>query len=98
VFVVIYRWRLKIGREEEFVRLWSLATIRIRQECGSGGSALFQSDDGTFVAIARWPDRESRDRCQVTDRSHLDAMRDCAESERFEEQRLSAVNDLWALS
>jgi heme-degrading monooxygenase HmoA len=96
MFVVIYCWRLKPGREDEFIRQWSLGTSRIREQCGSGGSALFRSDDGTYVAVARWPDREARDRCVVDDNSHLAAMRDCLAEECFEEQRLTTVADLWA--
>ncbi len=94
MFVAIYRWRLKPGREDEFARAWAQLTTLVRQECGSGGSALFRSDDGTYVAVARWPDRERRDRCAVTDEATLERMRDCVDL-RFDEERLTAVDDLW---
>ncbi|GAC1657445.1 MAG: hypothetical protein NVS4B3_23980 [Gemmatimonadaceae bacterium] len=95
MFIAIYRWRLKRGREHEFEQAWARMTTLIRQECGSGGSALFRSDDGTYVAIARWPDRESRDRCVAADEAALTSMRDCIEY-RLEEERLTAVNVLWS--
>ena len=70
-------------------------TSVLHEGCGSGGSALFRADDGTYVAIARWPDRETRDRCAVSDPDAAAAMRDCIET-RFPEERLTAVEDLWA--
>jgi len=93
MFAVIYRWRIKPGREDDFATAWEHMTRRIAAECGSGGSALFRAEDGTFVAIARWPDRETRERCRITDPA-LETMRDCIESP-FEEQRLDGLLDLW---
>ncbi len=64
MFAVVYRWRLKAGHEESFTRGWEMVTRAIHETCGSYGSRLHRGDDGTWVAYARWPDAETRDRCQ----------------------------------
>jgi heme-degrading monooxygenase HmoA len=53
----IYRWRVRPGREEEFVRTWTALTKRIRAGVpGARGSMLLQSAErpDEFVAVARW--------------------------------------------
>jgi len=53
----IYRWRVKPGREEQFVTTWSALTKRIRAGVpGARGSMLLRSADepDVFVAVARW--------------------------------------------
>ena len=94
MFVAIYRWRVRPEREADFVAAWERVTRAIHASCGSGGSALFRDDDGTFVAVARWPDRETRDRCEASGADDLAIMRACIE-ESFPERRLECVSDLW---
>ena len=93
MFVVIYRWRLKPGREDDFVAAWSRTTEVIREKCGSGGSALAGKADGTWAAIARWPDREAWKNCHATDDA-LITMRECIE-QSFPYEELDVVADLW---
>ena len=94
MFVAVYRWRVKTGREDEFAHAWARVTVMVRSACGSGGSALFRGDDGTYTAIARWPDRETRDRCSAAIDADLARMKECVD-ERFPEQRLDCVTNLW---
>jgi hypothetical protein len=54
MFLVIYRWRLRTGFEEQFAEAWRTITDLAIHHCGSGGSCLSQDSDGTWVAIARW--------------------------------------------
>ena len=95
MFVIVYRWRLKAGREDEFAQSWQRMTELIGRQCGSRGSALFRGDDGTFSAIALWPDRSARERCSVDAEPELARMMDCVQ-ERYPEQRLETVSNLWA--
>ncbi len=97
MFVVVYRWRLKSGREREFTRSWEALTEAIRRDCGSHGSALFRGNDETHSAIAIWPDRETRERCSPAIETEFARMTDCIE-ERFAEERLDMVSNLWAFS
>jgi len=59
MFVVLYRWRIKKEREAEFRAAWARATERIVARYGALGSRLHQVDDGSWLAYAQWPDRES---------------------------------------
>lgn len=96
MFVALYRWRLKSGREREFTRSWEAVTEAIRRDCGSHGSALFRGDDGRYWAIAIWPDRETRERCSPAVETELARMTDCIE-ERFPEERLETISNLWGV-
>lgn len=58
MFVVIYRWKLKQGREAEFRQAWREATEAIYTKCGSLGSQLMEGNDGTYYAVAGWPIRD----------------------------------------
>ena len=57
MFVAVYRWKLKEGREERFREGWRRRTEEIYRKCGSLGSRLHRAEDGTWVAYAQWPDR-----------------------------------------
>jgi hypothetical protein len=58
MFVVIYRWKLKQGQESNFKEAWRPATQAIYTSRGSLGSQLMQAADGTYYAVAMWPNRE----------------------------------------
>lgn len=58
-FVAVYWWRVKPGFEDQFRNAWRRGTELIRQKYGSLGSRLHQDEDGRFIGMAEWPDRES---------------------------------------
>jgi hypothetical protein len=58
MFIVIYRWKLKEGSDSEFKEAWRRATQAIYAERGSLGSQLMRATDGTYYAVARWPNRD----------------------------------------
>jgi len=94
---IVYRWRIKPGREAEFEEAWSDVTRQIRAHCGSGGAELFTDPDGVYVSHARWPSPESRDACFDNpswlkgDASQV--MNDCV-LERLPEMGLTSLRDL----
>src|SRR5262249_441063 len=57
MFVVIYRWKIKAGMEEQFRAAWRKATRAIVFRYGGLGSRLHQADDGGWVAYAQWTNR-----------------------------------------
>ncbi|GEM_PF-379132 len=59
MFIAIYRWKLKKGKEDQFRKAWSEVTLALRQHYGSFGSRLHRAEDGTWVAYAQWPSKES---------------------------------------
>jgi len=56
MFVAVYWWRVKPGKEEQFRKAWRRGTELIRQRYGSLGSRLHRDADGRFVGYAEWPD------------------------------------------
>ena len=59
--VAIYRWRIADEHLPAFRRKWRETTLALRSRGGSG-SLLGRADDGTYHAIALWPDAATRDR------------------------------------
>ena len=59
MFIALYRWKLKSGKEDQFREAWSQVTVAIREKSGSLGSRLHRSEDGTWVAYAQWPSKEA---------------------------------------
>ena len=58
---VIYRWKVKEGQENRFVRAWTQGTRTIRSTFhGAYGSVLLRShrDASEFVGVATWESLE----------------------------------------
>jgi heme-degrading monooxygenase HmoA len=58
----IYRWRVPLQRQDDFVSWWHGGTVRIRSsKPGARGSTLLRadSDPDHYVAIARWESLEA---------------------------------------
>lgn len=64
-FCVLYRWKVRPGKEEEFRRAWEIVTREIRDHAGGLGSRLHRTRDGTWVAYAQWPNREMWETAEV---------------------------------
>ncbi|MHA6287745.1 GNAT family N-acetyltransferase [Maricaulis sp. CAU 1757] len=93
---VLYRWKLKPGREQEFSDAWEEGTRQIHLACKSYGAALHEGETGLFWSYAMWPDEETRKSCFAdNDWFSLDCfqtMQDCV-VERFEEIPLHVRKD-----
>ena len=96
MFCVIYRWRLKPGRDDEFVAAWERLTRAIRDYRGGLGSRLHRAEDGRWVAYAQWPDRAAWESARDRAPPDPDAATAMAEAvaERDEPLLLEAVADL----
>ena len=60
MIATFFEWRVQPAREEQFREAWAEVTRGLHAR-GSRGSTLFRKSDGNFCALARWPDRETRD-------------------------------------
>ncbi len=60
-FVVLYRWVLHPGNEDQFIEAWSRVTSLLREERGSLGSRLHRGPDGIWYGYAQWPSAEARE-------------------------------------
>lgn len=58
----IYRWRVEAQHEAEFQRRWHEITKEIVEHHGGGGSRLHRAENGDWIAYARWPSKEARDK------------------------------------
>ncbi|HWL47521.1 MAG TPA: antibiotic biosynthesis monooxygenase [Sphingomonadaceae bacterium] len=56
MFIAVYRWRVRAGKEEQFRAAWRRGTELITARYGSYGSRLHRDGDGSFVGYAEWPD------------------------------------------
>jgi heme-degrading monooxygenase HmoA len=94
-FVVIYRWRLRPGMERQFQQAWEQATPLLMRQRGALGSRLHQAEDGTWVAYAQWPSRQSWEQSRAAPSIDPEASRQmlAAEAEAFPPVLLTPVAD-----
>lgn len=85
MFVAIYHWRVKPGREAAFRAAWIAVTEATYRTYGSLGSRLHRDTDGAWVAYAQWPSRDAWEaawkRGEPADPAATAAMRDCVEAD-----------------
>ena len=96
MFVAIYRWKIIHKSEEVFRQGWRRRTEEIYRRCGSLGSRLHKAEDGSWVAYAQWPDRESWEsaaRIEVEDKEAEQMMKESV-AERYPDIYLEVVEDL----
>lgn len=84
MYTAIYRFRVKLGREDDFREAWRDLTRAIYQGRGSLGSRLHrcEGEERLFLAYAQWPDRATYDASSArpsADPAAGAAMRDCLE-------------------
>ena len=56
MFLVLYEWRARPGKEAQFEEAWRRGTLAITRTYGSYGSRLGRTADGRYVGAAEWPD------------------------------------------
>ena len=59
MFVAVYWWRVRPGKEDQFRDAWRRGTEHITRIYGSYGSRLHRDRDGRFVGYAEWPDEQT---------------------------------------
>lgn len=59
VFTVIYSFKVKPEKHNEFEKAWRDLTILYRDFAGSLGSRLHKESDNVYVAYAQWPNKKS---------------------------------------
>ncbi len=96
MFIALYRWKVKIGHEQDFLAGWHSRTKEIYQHCNSLGSRLHQAEDGTWVAYAQWPDRQIYDAAQSIPVVNAEAREMFRESieESYPDIYMNVIDDL----
>ncbi len=85
MFVVMYEFIVKQGKEEQFRTSWLKTTEGIYKEFGSIGSRLHATEkENVFIGYAQWPSREQweKDKGDLSPEysQARQTMRDCIES------------------
>ena len=65
MFTVIQRIEVKPDQRQHFVLCWRTVTEAIETQCGSLGSRLHVTDDGTYIGYVQWPDRDTWQACEL---------------------------------
>ncbi|HEX5049354.1 MAG TPA: antibiotic biosynthesis monooxygenase [Gammaproteobacteria bacterium] len=94
MFVVVYRWRVRADKEQQFQQAWELLTRELLT-AGSLGSRLHRSSDRVWVAYAQWPSRATWERVEISSKvgqAALDSLQSTVD-ERFEPLLLDPVAD-----
>lgn len=91
----LYRWRIKSGREDQFIESWAAVTRYHREHSGSLGSRLHRGSDGIYYGYALWPSAETREIAfkKSVALSAYSLMRE-AIAESFPEVELKILKDL----
>jgi hypothetical protein len=83
MFCVIYRFRVRPGEGDRFVRAWSHVTTAFIDSCGALGSRLHQATENEYIAYAQWPSSQVRDEARLPaeiSEGPYEEMRGCCES------------------
>lgn len=96
MFIALYRWKIKPGREAVFQEGWRRITLEIREKRGGWGSRLHKAEDGTFIAYAQWKNQETREAAFKIPALDTDAaeMMNSSIEERFPAVYMSVAEDL----
>ncbi len=87
MFVALYEFKVKPGRDEEFKSAWHVTTQGIYHEFGSMGSRLHTTEKPhVFIGYAQWPSKEiwaseKGELSNTYDRARK-VMKNCIESSR----------------
>lgn len=59
MFAVIYQFKVKKDKEDDFKNSWKQLTELIYEFEGSLGSRLHKQQEGIYLAYAQWPDKKT---------------------------------------
>lgn len=76
MFAVIYRSHIKLGLEDKYQKLWHEVASYFMQHRGAIGSCLHKTEDGTWIAYSRWPDKATRDASWSNDNNAINNLPD----------------------
>ena len=73
MYVVLYQFQVKTGRENDFRQHWNRLTQAMLMETNSVGARLHAGEHGTFVAYVQWPTKESYEQQKDLSRPAVEA-------------------------
>ena len=96
MFVVLYRWRIRVNLEQQFVENWSARTAYLREKYDSLGSRLHRGSDGIWYSYAQWKSAEQREQAFALESNLVSEVQQKfqeAIEESFPEIRLETISD-----
>jgi heme-degrading monooxygenase HmoA len=95
MIAILYKWRIKLEKEQQFIESWSEVTKFLLENRGSLGSRLHRGNDGFFHGYAQWKSDEERQNAfknssEISD--SINKMRDSID-ESFDEIALNPIAD-----
>ena len=98
MFIVLYRWRIKLEKEKQFIEGWSEVTDYFRKNWDSLGSRLHRGNDGIFYAYAQWKSEADREKAfeNAVELEGSEKMKEAVE-ERLEPIILEKLSDFLIL-
>lgn len=97
MFIVLYRWRVKLHLEAQFVENWSARTAYLREKYNTLGSRLHRGNDGVWYSYAQWKSAEQRVQAFAVEANNLSEASQKfqqAIEETFPEIQLEIISDL----
>lgn len=87
IFIALYEFKIKPGKEDDFRKAWLKTTKGIYQEFGSLGSRLHSTEkENIYIGYAQWPNREkwSSDKVELSVEylSAWEEMKECIEESK----------------
>jgi Antibiotic biosynthesis monooxygenase len=61
MIAILYRWKLKEDKIDQFIAAWSEITLALREDHGGLGSRLHLGEDGFFYGYAQWNSLRARE-------------------------------------
>lgn len=94
MIVFLYRWRIRAGKETQFIEAWSEVSAFYREKFDSLGSRLHRGSDGIFYSYAQWKTAEQRENAFAgSPKTAAGARMREAIEENFPEVRLEILSD-----
>jgi quinol monooxygenase YgiN len=62
MFCAIYRFMVKPDKHDQFREGWRILTEQLIRDNGSLGARMHRSHDGSWIAYAQWPCRDTWER------------------------------------
>ena len=97
MFRVLYSWKIKSEKEQDFIDAWSENTLFLRENHDSLGSHLFRGNDGKFYGLAQWKTAEDREKAFQNFSELAETRKKMREAieESFPEVILDSIADFW---
>ena len=58
MYITLYQWQLKPGKEQQFIEAWTRLTTRLQNTAPQVSAKLLKTLQGEWVALIEWPSQK----------------------------------------